>query len=211
MWFCNLADFVQFEEGVIYVCGMGFKVGDKVKILDEYGEGVITEIALNNAVMVEIDGIEFPFTISNLIMVDDNNNLIHKAHEKDFDHLLNEVNRIKRKEVLQHIPINIMDRVSSRGLPEIDLHIHLLVDKPRDLSNTEMLGIQTQRLEHFIHDCMEQMVAEFVIIHGVGEGVLRTEIRKVLKSHGNIEFNDADFKEYGAGATYAKIRGLFAK
>jgi len=190
---------------------MGFKVGDKVKILDEHGEGVITEIASNNSVMVEIDGLDYPFNISNLIKVDDDNNIIHKAHEKDFDHLLKEPKSQNEKEVLQHIPLEVLEKVSTRGLPEIDLHIYELVDKPRDLTNSEMLAIQIQRLEHFIHNCIVQSVSEFVIIHGVGEGVLRTEVHKVLVSHGNIDFEDADFREYGAGATNAKIKGLFAK
>ena len=189
---------------------MGFKVGDKVKILDENGEGVITKLVSNNAAMVELDGFDFEFELSNLMIVGADNQIIHKAHEKDFDHLLNEPKRRNVKEVLQHIPIEVLDKTNSKGLPEIDLHIYELVDKPRDLTNSEMLAIQIQRLEHFIHNCIVQSVSEFVVIHGVGEGVLKTEVHKVLVSHGNIDFEEADFREYGAGATRVWIRGLFS-
>jgi len=189
---------------------MGFKVGDTVKILDEDGEGVITQLVSHTAAMVDLDGFEFEFELSNLIKVDGDNNIIHKAHEKDFDHLLDDPKPHSGKEVLQHIPIEVLDKVNSRGLPEIDLHIYELVDKPRDLTNNEMLAIQIQRLEHFIHNCIVQSVSEFIVIHGVGEGVLKVEVHKVLVSHGNIEFEEANFREYGAGATHAIIRGLYA-
>ena len=188
---------------------MGFKVGDKVKILDEDGEGVITQLVANHAALVDLDGFDFEFELSSLMKVGTDNIIIHKAHEKDFDHLLADPQANKQKEVLQHIPLEVLDKLSTKGLPEIDLHIYELVDKPRDLTNTEMLAIQIQRLEHFIHNCIVQSVSEFVIIHGVGEGVLRTEVHKVLISHGNIEFKDADFREYGVGATRATIRGLY--
>jgi len=189
---------------------MAFKVGDTVKILDEHGEGVITKIISHSAAMVDLDGFDFEFELSNLIKVDGDNNIVHKAHEKDFDHLIEDPKQANIKEVLQHIPIEVLDKLNTRGMPEIDLHIYELVDKPRDLTNSEMLAIQIQRLEHFIHNCIVQSVSEFVIIHGVGEGVLKTEVHKVLVSHGNIEFTEADFREYGAGATQAIIRGLYA-
>ena len=189
---------------------MGFKVGDKVKILDEDGEGVITQLVSNHSVMVDLDGFDFEFELSNIVKVGADNKIVHKAHEKDFDHLLEDPKANLQKEVLQHIPIEVHGKLSARGLPEIDLHIYELVDKPKDLTNNEMLAIQIQRLEHFIHNCIVQSVSDFVIIHGVGEGVLRTEVHKVLVSHGNIEFEEADYKEYGIGATRATIRGLFA-
>lgn len=189
---------------------MGFNVGDTVKILDEEGEGVIIRLISENAALVDLDGLDFEFELSNLVKVRADNKIVHQADKKDFDYLLNKPKPNNLKEVLQHIPINPLDNLSTQGAPEIDLHIHQLVDKPRDLTNSEMLAIQIQRLEHFIHDCTVQSIREFVIIHGVGEGVLRTEVHKVLVSHGNIEFVDADYREYGIGATKARIRGLFA-
>jgi dsDNA-specific endonuclease/ATPase MutS2 len=45
-----------------------------------------------------------------------------------------------------------------------------------------------------------------VVIHGVGEGVLRHEIRKVLDIyHPNFEFQDASYEEFGYGATEIRI------
>lgn len=188
---------------------MAFQVGDRVQILDEEGEGVITGFLGRAIALVDLGDFQFEYPITELIRVDEDNNLVHKAHERDFEKLLNSSNPQKVKEVLQFIPIEVFDKVSRAGYPEIDLHIHELVDKPKTLTNSEMLEIQIHRLERFIMSCSHKSVTEFVVIHGVGEGVLRTEVRKVLSSHGNISFQDASYHEYGYGATYAKIRGIF--
>lgn len=188
---------------------MAFEIGDKVKILDENADGIILDFVSVGIAIIELDGFPFEFPVTSLLKVDDENNLIHRANERDFDHLMTEGATSKLKEVLMHIPVKIFDKVSRKGVPELDLHIHELVDKPKAMTNSEMIELQTHRLEQFIHSCMEKSVSEFVVIHGVGEGVLRNEIRKVLQSHGNINFNDADFREYGAGATYARILGLY--
>lgn len=188
---------------------MQLKIGDKVTILDEDGEGVVVALLPNQMYSIELDDFPFDFHITQLIQVNDANELTHKANERSFDHLLTDKVYKKEQEVLMHIPVNVFDKVSRMGSPEIDLHIHELVDKPKTLNNTEMIEIQVHRLERFIQSCIDQSVSKFVIIHGVGQGVLRTEIRKVLESHGNIEYRDADFREYGAGATQAIIKGLF--
>jgi dsDNA-specific endonuclease/ATPase MutS2 len=39
------------------------------------------------------------------------------------------------------------------------------------------------------------------VIHGVGEGVLKNEVRTYLENQSGIEFYDSDFREYGKGAT----------
>jgi len=188
---------------------MAFRIGDHVKILDEDGEGIIVRLNGNMAT-VELDGFPFDFLTTSLIRVDEDNNLIHQAHQKDFEELVRNDLSTNHKEVLMHIPMNVFDKISRRGYPELDLHIHELVDQPKKMTNSEMLEVQIHRLEKFIHSCIHQSVSEFVVIHGVGEGVLKSEVRKVLESHGNIVFRDADYGEYGIGATQVQIKGLFS-
>ncbi|MFT4753267.1 MAG: hypothetical protein ACI85Q_000806 [Salibacteraceae bacterium] len=188
---------------------MKFLVGDKVHLLDEDGEGVITEILNANQVLVDLEGFSFEFDISNILKVNSNNEVVHHRKDLQSDFKLDNLKSDTRKEVLQHIPKKVFQRVSKSGYPEIDLHIYELVDKPQNLSNSEMLQIQNFRLEQFIQDCITSLVSELVVIHGVGEGVLKQEVRSILSSHGNMEFWDADFREYGSGATHVRIRGLF--
>ena len=42
---------------------------------------------------------------------------------------------------------------------------------------------------------------KLIVIHGVGEGILREEVRKVLQFYDNVQFHDADMRKYGVGAT----------
>ncbi|MGB0805452.1 MAG: Smr/MutS family protein [Salibacteraceae bacterium] len=187
---------------------MAFQIGDKVRLLNEDEEGVILKFHNQNKVDLEIDDFIYTYSISEIIKVTPSQNIIHVPVENPLKNS-EEVQPVNNKEVLQHIPKKVFHNISRLGYPEIDLHIYELVDKPKNLSNSEMLQIQTFRLEQFIQDCIANLVSEFVVIHGVGEGVLRLEVQKILESHGNIEFKEADFREYGTGATYAKILGLF--
>jgi dsDNA-specific endonuclease/ATPase MutS2 len=46
-----------------------------------------------------------------------------------------------------------------------------------------------------------------VVIHGVGEGVLKQEIRKELKEfYPHFDFYDASYQEYGYGATEIELK-----
>jgi dsDNA-specific endonuclease/ATPase MutS2 len=45
-----------------------------------------------------------------------------------------------------------------------------------------------------------------ILIHGVGEGILKEEVRTFLSKQEGVEYFDADFREYGKGATTAEIR-----
>jgi DNA-nicking Smr family endonuclease len=46
---------------------------------------------------------------------------------------------------------------------------------------------------------------KFIAIHGVGKGVLRNEIRQLIKQEG-LKFQDASYQRYGYGATEVLMR-----
>ena len=50
---------------------------------------------------------------------------------------------------------------------------------------------------------------KLIIIHGVGEGVLKDEVRLFLSKKEGIEYFDADYREYGKGATAVELRYNF--
>ncbi len=106
--------------------------------------------------------------------------------------------------------LNNKYKVSKKAeeMVEVDLHIHELVDEPKGLSNKEMLDIQ---MSHFHSTLAEGLknhhTKKMVFIHGIGAGVLKTELRRALKhDYPQLYFQDASFKEYGFGATLVIIR-----
>lgn len=90
--------------------------------------------------------------------------------------------------------------------PEIDLHIENLLDNWQRLSNYDILQYQLRHFRKMLERYMEQQVPKIIVIHGKGEGVLRSEIRLELLKYPNIEFLDGSYLEYGTGATEILIR-----
>ena len=90
---------------------------------------------------------------------------------------------------------------------EVDLHIQELLDDTKGLSNREMLEIQLEKVESEMKTAINSHTKRIVFIHGLGQGVLKQEVTKLLKSKfSKYYFQDASFKEYGYGATMVILR-----
>jgi hypothetical protein len=121
---------------------------------------------------------------------------IGKLTEKDFQKVVQEKDAENRDEEPRKIKKRTPDIV------EVDLHIHELIENSNGLSNHEILQIQMDKFHSEIKSAIETRVNRIVFIHGVGNGVLKQEIHKKLKStYAKYFFQDASFQEYGYGAT----------
>ena len=90
---------------------------------------------------------------------------------------------------------------------EIDLHINELLDTTAGLSNAAMLQCQLDKFHEVLNENKNRKGQKIVFIHGKGEGVLRKEIEKLLKTqYKTYYFQDASFREYGFGATMVTIK-----
>ena len=90
---------------------------------------------------------------------------------------------------------------------EVDLHIQELLDDATGLSNHEILQIQLEKVESEMSAAIRSRVKRIVFIHGLGQGVLKQEVAKLLKSKfPKYYFQDASFKEYGYGATMVILK-----
>jgi hypothetical protein len=98
-------------------------------------------------------------------------------------------------------------KVKNQDIMEVDLHIENIVDEYMHLSNGEIINIQLDRFETAINTAINSKVKRIVFIHGVGNGKLKYELRKILETkYPDVYYQDASFKEYGYGATMVKIR-----
>ena len=90
---------------------------------------------------------------------------------------------------------------------EIDLHIHELIDNPAGLSNKEIMDIQLEKVETEMRAGIQSGIKRIVFIHGIGQGVLKQEVTKLLRrKFPRYYHQDASFKEYGYGATMVILK-----
>ena len=140
--------------------------------------------------------------------------LINIISEKEFEVENEKMNKISPEEIK-----NAMFQKEETGRPrivkrpqvaeiiEVDLHINELLDSTAGMTNGEMLQFQLDKFHAVIEDNKNRKGQKIVFIHGKGEGVLRTEIEKQLKTrYKTYYFQDASFREYGFGATLVTIK-----
>jgi hypothetical protein len=90
---------------------------------------------------------------------------------------------------------------------EIDLHIEQLIDQVKGLSNADILHIQLMELERYLTIAVNNKQDKLVVIHGLGKGVLRTEVQRILKEHPFVERQESGWHAgYGFGATIAYFK-----
>lgn len=96
----------------------------------------------------------------------------------------------------------LIDRYQTQpGVAEVDLHIENITDQPGKLSDEEKLRFQLSHFRQCLDSAIQQEYKRVVFIHGVGSGILKAEIHKVLQQYPDITFRDAPISRYGIGAT----------
>ena len=95
------------------------------------------------------------------------------------------------------------------GEAEVDLHIEALTDHPERLSDIEKHELQKRFFRTCLNHALLNGFKKVVFIHGVGRGVLKTEIHNELDLYDNVQYVDAPASLHGAGATevYIKTKG----
>ncbi len=88
---------------------------------------------------------------------------------------------------------------------EVDLHINALLDDLTGLSNADILNYQMAKFRETVEEYKALKGQKIVFIHGIGNGTLKTELRKELERT-KMNYQDASFKEYGFGATMIVVR-----
>lgn len=83
---------------------------------------------------------------------------------------------------------------------EIDLHIEELIDHYGGMSNAEIVQVQLRHFQQALDKAINEHYRTLTVIHGVGNGRLKQEVRAILNSM-NLRFHDASYSKYGFGAT----------
>ena len=152
-----------------------FTVGDEVVFIHSKDYGVVTKLFNNNKVFVE-DSSSFNTLVDNTEII---------KYSKDTN------------TVLSFGTINIIkDKINIRGVNQsspnnniriIDLHIENISDHYHLMENFEIVQLQLKKCEKALDESIKSTTHKLIIVHGIGEGVLKNEVHKILRNY-NLRF-----------------------
>ncbi len=176
---------------------MMFKVGQKVVFLREQGGGtVLGQDSSHRYIVEDENGFSNTYNATDLGAVHGED---YQIGDDDFDFTQGEstvtkVNHVVRKGQLQQ-----------RDYWEIDLHIEAITESHAGLTNAEIINKQMNAFKLFLNKARRKGMRKIVVIHGVGMGVLKHEVRTYLDRLDDLKYYDADYGEYGKGATCVEL------
>ncbi|MHB0756190.1 Smr/MutS family protein [Polaribacter sp. M15] len=176
---------------------MRLEIGNKVAVLDDVIKGIVTHINGDEITIKSEDGMLFKFASSELVK-------IHKE-QHELSKFTDINNPILKAKLATHKPKKshfVKDK--NEVILEVDLHINQLIKSTRGLDSFDMLNLQLDTAKRKVEFAIAKRISKIVFIHGVGEGVLKGELLRLLKKY-PVKYYDASYKKYGLGATEVYI------
>ena len=179
---------------------MEFKINDKVELIDEPIKGRV--IAVKETLITILTEEDFEMTVRSNELVRSGDPYAFPVRHDEVPYVLQEKGDLKETKEQKD---KKTAKKSHGPAEEVDLHIHELTDSRRGMSNYEILTLQLETAKEKLDFAIQNRLQKVIFIHGVGEGVLRSELEALFKTYHNITYYDADFKRYGRGATEVHI------
>ena len=179
---------------------MNFKLGDKVLVLDEDLSGIVKSIKGNMVSIETEDGFLIDFNTEALVK---NKPTSFKNHIFSHSNLSTVVSEKEPSKKRKQPKVKVKERF--QPTMEVDLHINQLVRSTKGMSKHDMLILQLDTTKRRLEFAINKRIQKVVFIHGVGEGVLKTELEYLFGRYNNVKFYDANYQKYGLGATEVYI------
>ncbi|WP_439131323.1 Smr/MutS family protein [Polaribacter sp.] len=176
---------------------MRLEIGNKVAVLDDVIKGIVTNINGDEISIKSDDGMIFNFSASELVKIGKDQYELSKFSDINNPLLKDKLSTQKPKK--SHF---VKDK--NEVILEVDLHINQLIKSTRGLDNYDMLNLQLDTAKRKIEFAIAKRISKIVFIHGVGEGVLKGELLRLLNKY-PVKYYDASYKKYGLGATEVYI------
>jgi len=176
---------------------MCLEIGNKVAVLDDVLKGMVIAINGDEISIETSDGMIFKFSSSELVKVDIEQHELSK---------FSDINNVLLKEKISQNPAkkSLFKKEKKEVILEVDLHINKLVKSIRNLDNYDILNLQLDTAKSKIEFAISKRILKIVFIHGVGEGILKSELQSLLNKY-PVKHYDASYKKYGLGATEVYI------
>ncbi|HQF47234.1 MAG TPA: DNA mismatch repair protein MutS [Flavobacterium alvei] len=173
-----------------------FNKGDQVSVLDEDVNGVVMSVKDKQVTIETTDGFVMTYFVNELLKINKFSNLMDSIERINIGDIAKEKETPKPRSFVK-------ERKDKREIPapEFDLHIEKLVPNKRGMSNYDILTLQTETAKRHIEFAIKNRIPKIVFIHGVGEGILKSELDFLLGRYDNVVFQDGNYQKYGQGAT----------
>lgn len=183
---------------------MKFKKGDQVKFLNSVDEGIVVSVSGHQIEVEDEHGFVIEVPDNEIIEKKIGLDKLHYSDDFGMDkkHDMDVGNIRKNSDVKFSLK---KSGSSKKTILQVDLHINELVDRTAHLTNFQIVSIQMNHFRNTLAMAREKHYQKVIFIHGVGEGVLRSEIRAELKGIPNCKYVDADYSQYGQGATEVNL------
>jgi len=170
-----------------------FKAGDRVQLIDELTSGIVVSVTPEHVKFRTPEGFVLEAEQGNLVLLpSDETSFLGNS---DFNAVLKESDlkpsggrKTGRRQ--KYVPPM-----------EVDLHIEKLVPSVRGLNTIDILNYQLDAASGQLEFALRKRIQRIVFIHGVGQGVLKQELRTLFRRYEGLEVKDADPRKYGRGAT----------
>ena len=126
---------------------------------------------------------------------------------------------VRRKQIQVHkVPMkdHVVSNISKKSsrteqIPCIDLHHHELNLDERFLSKHDILVAQTDAFKRFCNQMIQTKVKRFRVVHGIGEGRLKTELRVLVQGKDGLSMHDDQVTRGKVGASLVEIQTSIAR
>ena len=175
-----------------------FNIGDSVAVLDDDVRGIVSKVDSNSISIIDETGMEFLYLATELVKLDGNEEQLTKFNQAN--------NYLLQNKSIEKVPkkSKIFKKSKNEVVFEVDLHINQLVKSTIGMDNYDMLNIQLDTAKRKLEYAIQKKISKVVFIHGVGEGVLKSELLFLLQKY-SVKYYDASYQKYGLGATEVYI------
>ncbi len=172
-----------------------FKAGDHVAVIDENLSGVVISVTVNELSVETEDGFTMQFSPKEVVKIDKNLRFSSVGGiQKQLDYKLEQELHKSR----QPIP---RKKEKLQAAVSFDLHIEKLAKNHKRMQTFEIMELQLETAKRHLEFAIKNKIPKIVLIHGVGEGVLKAELEYLYRRYSGISVTPADFRIYGQGAT----------
>ena len=176
---------------------MRFQIGQKVAVLDDVLKGEIVSVNGNIIAIRDSEGMLFNFEANELVLLEARQAELSKFSDINHPLLKQKMMGVKKKK-------SAFITEKKEVILEVDLHINQLTKSTRGMDNFDMLTMQLNTARSKVEYAIQKRISKLVFIHGVGAGVLKSELNYLLNKY-PVKYYDASYKKYGLGATEVYI------